>query len=317
MPDDFHRLEGDRAAARGLDDQVGLAYALHQLGERRLPRADVVRAESLGNFGLSARLGRAGDRVDVEPPQPQDQRRQQADLPGAGDEGPLGLPHLQAALGFVRLLHGLGGAAHRLGQNVQMLEPDGHPHHELAIVDVVLGHKTVQQIDAPLVVNLLAGNVGAADLVEDRMAGPPHGARDVVARLYMSDLGADRLDAAKRLVPQHQKVIARRRVAVERLVDLAIGGVHADPQHLDQHAAPARHIIQPRHRHVGQMNAIFSAGTNGNGFHGGETLLQRSVCGRGGRGNHGELISSRSQDGVKSAVTARRRRLLLIKRKNY
>jgi len=53
---------------------------------------------------------------------------------------------------------------------------------------------------------------------------------------------------------------------------VAIGRVDTDPQHLDQHAAPVGHLVQSRHRQIGEVNAVFLTGTNGDGLHGGVAL---------------------------------------------
>ena len=68
---------------------------------------------------------------------------------------------------------------------------------------------------------------------------------------------------------------ARRGVAVEGLVDLAVGGVDADLEHLDQHAPPfgdradvrMRLVAQLRDGDLAQVDAVRLAGQDGNGFH--------------------------------------------------
>src|SRR5262249_43602349 len=122
--------------------------------------------------------------------------------------------------------------------------------------------------NAAFVIRLFAGHVVGADHVIDRLAGPANGGSDIIARLDVRDVGTNGFDHAKRFMPQHQKVVAGRSGAVLGFVDFAIGGVDADLQNADQHAAAARHVVDLGLRQIGQMDAVGLTGSNGNGFHG-------------------------------------------------
>ena len=87
-------------------------------------------------------------RIDLDAPQSQDQRRQEADLADAHHERPLRPPDPHPPLGLERLVHGLGRAAHRLHQHVQVLEPLGHADDVFLFIDEILGQKAVPQVDA-------------------------------------------------------------------------------------------------------------------------------------------------------------------------
>ena len=72
-----------------------------------------------------------------------------------------------------------------------------------------------------------------------------------------------------------EMLAARRGLPIQGFVDLAVGRIDADLEHLDQHGAavadPANVrmglVVQLRDRNISQMNAIRLAGQDGNGFH--------------------------------------------------
>ena len=166
-----------------------------------------------------------------------------------------------------------------------MLEVLRHLHHVLGVVDERLGQVAVAEVDPPLVIDLLAGDVVAADLVEERLAGPADGAGDVVAGLDLGHLVAHLDDLPEALVADDQVVAAGRGVAVEGLVDLAVGGVDADLEHLDQHGPPFGDAADVRMRLVGQLrggdlaqvDAVRFARQDGNGFHRNSTRQRRTI----------------------------------------
>lgn len=68
---------------------------------------------------------------------------------------------------------------------------------------------------------------------------------------------------------QHQEVVARRRISIEAVVDLAVGRIDADFQNFDQHATTVRDIVQSRLGQIGKMNAVGVTRFDGNRFHDG------------------------------------------------
>src|SRR5581483_344318 len=77
------------------------------------------------------------------------------------------------------------------------------------------------------------------------------------------------------LVADHQVLAAGWSVAIERLVDFAVGGVDPHLQDLNADRAPFRNatnvrvrlIAQLGFRHVHKVNAVGLAGEDGYGFH--------------------------------------------------
>ena len=134
-----------------------------------------------------------------------------------------------------------------------MLEVLRHLHDELGVVDERLGQVAVAEVDPALVVDLLAGDVVAADHVEQRPARPADRARDIVAGLHLGHLVADLDHLPEALVADDEMLAARRGVAVEGLVDLAVGGVDADLEHLHQHRPALGNPADVRVRLVGQL----------------------------------------------------------------
>ncbi len=216
-----------------------------------------------------------GERVDLDSAQPEHHGGEQADLPRSEHESPLRVPDLQPLLGEKGLFDGLGADAGRLGEHAEMLEVLRHLHDVFGIVDEVLGQIAVAEVDAALVVNLVAGDVVPADQVEDRLTRAADRAGDIVARTDLLDLVADFDDLPEAFVPDHQVLAAGRGVAVESLVDLAVGRIDADLQHLHEHATSLGDLAHMGMRLVGQlgdrdltkMHAIRLAGQNGYGFH--------------------------------------------------
>ncbi len=156
-----------------------------------------------------------------------------------------------------------------------MLEVLRDLHDVLGVVDEDLGQITVTEVDAPLVVDFLAGDVIASDLVEQGPARPSDRAGDVIARLHFGHLVPDLEHLPEALVADDQVVAAWRCVAVERLVDLAIGGVDPDLEDLHQYGPAFRHdadvrmglVRQLRARDLAKVDAIRLARQDGNGFH--------------------------------------------------
>ena len=222
---------------------------------------------------MGSRLG--GQGVDLHAAQLEHHRGEQADLAGPHDERPLRIPDLEPLLGQERLLDRLGADAGRLGQDAEMLEVLRDFHDVFGVVDEDLGQITVTEVDPPLVIDFLAGDVVTPDQVEQGPARPSDRAGDVIARLHFGHLVPDLEHLPEALVADDQVVAARRCVAVECLVDLAVGGVDSDLKDLHQHGPAFRHdadvrvglVRQLRDRDITKVDAIRLARQDGNGFH--------------------------------------------------
>ena len=178
----FHGAETDFGISGRLEDQVGLADLGGEARERRLPRAHVMAAIGFDDRRLAMRAGPGRERVDLDSPQPEHHRGEQADLAGPQHERPLGVPDLQPLLGEEGLFDRLGADAGRLGEHAEVLQVLRHLHDEFGVVDEVLGQIAVAEVDSALVVDLVAGDVVPADQVEDRLTRAADGAGDIVAR---------------------------------------------------------------------------------------------------------------------------------------
>src|SRR5262245_60237317 len=263
-----HGVEGHVAAASGIDDQVGFADILRGFFERSFGEANVFRLDAFDDLAVERAALAAGEGEDFDAAEAEDERGQESDLANAHDEGPLRTPDAHAALGFVGLVDGLGRAAHRLHEHVQVLETLWDADDVFLFIDKVFGEEAVAEVDATLVVGLLAGHIVGADEVVDRAAGAADGGGDVVARLNALHVGADFLNDAKGLVTDDEVAVAWRSVAVEGVVDLAVGGIDADFQHADEDAFAAGNVGDFGARNVGEVDAVLLAGSDGDGFHG-------------------------------------------------
>jgi hypothetical protein len=160
-----------------------------------------------------------------------------------------------------------------------VLEPFGHLHDELGVFDELLGHEAVQKIDASLVVFFMAGDVVAADEVEQRRTWPANGARAVVPGFDMRDVGSDFFDNAEHFVPEHEEIEPLGRPAIQRLIDFGVSCIDADLQRPHDDAPPRGRGLREGGRwqfgDVGRM--LFSRG-NCESFHGiaGETKCEGS-----------------------------------------
>jgi hypothetical protein len=154
---------------------------------------------------------------------------------------------------FDPLLHN----ADRLQQHADLLQGGGYLY-VLWIVHVALGQVTMQQVDVPLVVRIVGGDVVGADAI---------GRHHVVAGTETAHPRLDLQYSPERLVTGDQKVVALRGGAVLGVVDLLVRSVHPDAQHLDEDAAAAGYVVDARLRQVGQVNAVGLAGKDGDRFH--------------------------------------------------
>ena len=197
----------------------------------------------------------------------QHERREQADLPCTHHEGSLRTPYLHAALCLVGLLDRLGCTTHRLHEHVQILKPLRDSNNVVLVVDKVLGQITMQQIDTAFIVSLLAGHVVSPDLIVDRSARTTNGGRDIVPNPNVANIGADLEDYPKGFMSEHQVVIARGSVPIQRVIDLSIRCVNSNLEHLDQYTFSILDRVQFGLRNIPLMNAVGSSRTYGNRFH--------------------------------------------------
>ncbi len=79
-------------------------------------------------------------------------------------------------------------------------------------------------------------------------------------------------------MPQNQKVVARGRVAVQRVVDFTVGGIDSHLKDTDLNTAAVRNGINTGFFKFIQVNTIRFTWSNGNGFHRGSCdLLAQSA----------------------------------------
>ena len=142
------------------------------------------------------------------------------------------LPHAEAALDLVRLADALLDDRERLEQHADLLERLRQRDEVGGVLGVGLGEVAVGPPD-PALGEVLAGrHVLEADQVVDRAAGAPDRGHDETARLEgRGHVRADGLDPAEVLVADDQEVVARRRLAELRGVDLAVRAAQPDADH--------------------------------------------------------------------------------------
>src|SRR5579864_33239 len=210
---------------------------------------------------MRSRLG--GQSIDFESPQLEHHRRQQPDLAGSEHERPLGMPNLQTLLRQERLLYRLCANAGWLGKDTEMFQVLRHFHDVVRIVDEVLGEVSMAEIDPPLVIDFFAGDVVSADLIEQRITRPADRARDEVTRLHLGHLVPHFDDLPEALVSDDEVFSARRGVSVERLVDLPVGCIDTNLEHLDQYRASFGDAANVRLRLVAQFRDWYVAQVDG------------------------------------------------------
>ena len=128
------------------------------------------------------------------------------------------------------------------------------------------------QVDAALEVGVVGGHVVGADEVVETLAGAPHRRHHVIAGTELGDVLAHRLDPPEALVTRDQEVVSLGGRAVLGRVDLLVGPVDADAQHLDEHPAPARDVAHARLGELGEVHRVGTPGEHRDGFH--ELLLR-------------------------------------------
>ena len=208
--------------------------------------AEIMRTKALGNLRFQIRLSTSCQSEHFNSTQPQDQCTQQTDLSGTCHPCSLRFPNLQTLLSQKRLLHRLRRTTHRLRQHVQMLQSLWHPDDEFLVVHKVFRQKPMPQIDPALVIHLFTGDIRTTNPVINGSARTTNGAGHIVPGLHFSDCSTNLFHNPETLVTNHQKVVARRSIAVQSVVDLAIRCVHSDLQHPHKHSTAIRNVTHRR-----------------------------------------------------------------------
>src|ERR1041385_5218909 len=130
-----------------------------------------------------------------------------------------------------------------LEQYTDVLQTLGHFDDELGIVYVILGQKTMAQVDATLEVGVVGRHVVGADEVIDASAGTANGGHYIVARLQFGHIRTNGFDATEPFVADHQEVEPGGSRAIFSRVDLFVSAVHANSQNLYEDAATIQHIL--------------------------------------------------------------------------
>jgi hypothetical protein len=113
----------------------------------------------------------------------------------------------------------------------------------------------VAQVDSPLVVLVVCREVLQTERVIDAVPRPPNACYDVGAWSEPLGYGGPHLHhLAEALVPGNQEVRPGGRFAVLRVVNLLIGAVHPDAEHLDQHSLPVGDVVHVGHRNVFEVH---------------------------------------------------------------
>ena len=157
-----------------------------------------------------------------------------------------------------------------------MFESLRHFDHELRIIDPAFGHVSMPQVDAAFVVFFVTRDVVATNQVIQRRTRSTHRTSAVVPRLHMRHSWADSLDDAEDLVPENQEVVPFRSAAVERFVNLHIGGVNAHLQCANQHPAPVGDITEFGLREFSNVGGVFDARTDCQRTH--DAFQKEKVC---------------------------------------
>jgi hypothetical protein len=154
---------------------------------------------------------------------------------------------------------------HRLEQHGEILNSFRDLVEEHRVLDVVLRHEPVAPHDAALGVLAAAAHVALAGAALRALAAwAAHGGHDDVPGLPSFDALADFFDDAEILVAEDQKLVPRRRLAVDAVIDLGVGRAQADTQHLYRDLGRA----QLRIRHLPHVDAVLEARLHDDRVHG-------------------------------------------------
>src|SRR5262249_31512416 len=108
-------------------------------------------------------LRRFTERGDLKASQAQYQRRQQTDRPRAHDGGPPGFPYSQASLNFICLRDSFFDHRGWLKQHADFFESLWNLDDEFGIIDVVLAHVAMTEIDPSFKVGIVSRHVVRAN----------------------------------------------------------------------------------------------------------------------------------------------------------
>jgi hypothetical protein len=136
-------------------------------------------------------------------------------------------------LNFVGLSDALLNDGRWFEQYADFLKALGDLDDKLSIIDVVLTHVAVAQIDAALKVRIIRRHVVGADQVVDARTRTAYRCDHIIARLQFRHVRTDSFDLAKTFVTDHQKIVALRGLPILCRIDFLVGAVNANTQDFD------------------------------------------------------------------------------------
>ena len=176
-------------------------------------------------------------------------------MPGAEHRRTPWAPDLDAPLDLEGLVDPLFGDSRRLEEDADLAQALRQRDDVLAVLDIALREIAVQQVDPALVVDVVRREVLETDLVVERGARSANGRDDEAAGLdRVRDVRPHLQHAPEVLMARDEEVVAGRRCAVAPLVDLLVGPVDADAEHLHEHPSAVRHVCDRRLRNVGEVD---------------------------------------------------------------
>src|SRR5262249_44130747 len=119
-----------------------------------------------------------------------------------------------------------------------------HLDDEFGVVHVILGQKSVTQVDSALEVSVIGGHVVRADQVINASAWPANGSDHIIANFQFGHVAAYCLDTAETLMANDEEIKSRRSGPVFRGIDLFVGSIDTYTQNFNQHAAPIWHFFE-------------------------------------------------------------------------
>ena len=116
----------------------------------------------------------------------------------------------------------------RFKQHTHFFQTLRYFHDELRVVDVILTHVPVAQVDAALEVTVVGRHVVCADQVVDACTWSAYSRDHVVSRFYVSYVWTNGLNLTKTLMTDDQKIVTRRSLAILGGIDLFVRTIDAD-----------------------------------------------------------------------------------------